>query len=133
MNIYTLLTFLTSASCLVVGNFIYYRSKNSRLHIMFAIGYYIAGAYCFLLSGFYLSKTEHEAWIWLKLTALMHFISPISFHGILLLIKKTNAPIKKPYLALIYTPFILLFIQDFVFAELTYGTPQRVDSGWVSA
>jgi PAS domain S-box-containing protein len=132
MNVYTLLTFITSALCVLVGNFIYYRNKNSSLHLMFASGYYLAGAYCFFLAGFYLARDAEEAWLWLRLTAIGHMVAPLSFIGILMLMKGIETRLKRTYILLIFCPYIFLFFQDVLFTGLTYDTPQRTGGGWIT-
>src|SRR5687768_6310806 len=105
MNVYSLLTAITSIGCLLLGNFVFYRNKNSTLHLMFALGYFVAGAHCFFLLGLNLSRSIEEAWLWLRLTALIHFITPFSFHGMLILMGKPNVPVRNSYLFIVYTPF----------------------------
>ncbi|MES2731363.1 MAG: histidine kinase [Bacteroidota bacterium] len=130
MDTYALLTIITSIGCILLASFVYYRNKNSKLLIMFALGYALTGFYCFSLFGLYISKSAQEAGLWLRLSACVNLITPLVLHCISMLTQKKERAIKPAILTLIYVPFLAQFLLDFFFPALTNGAPVRIVGGW---
>jgi PAS domain S-box-containing protein len=131
MNLFTIVTLFTSIAFYILGNVIWLNNRGSRPHRIYAWAFYLAGTLILTVFLFTRAETLNEAWLWIRLSAIMHFLSLLTLLAVLCLIPAYQKwPVWKKMI--IYLPFVLLFVQDFFFPGLTYGTPVKTDLGWLN-
>ncbi len=132
MNLYTFTTLITSITFFILGNIIGLNNKGSKPHKVYARAFYIVGVSILAIYLFTRANSEKEAWIWLRFSAVMHFIAPLSLQAILYMISGIQKKHTHKRLLFIYTPFVLFFLQDLLFPGLTFGNLKLTSLGWAN-
>jgi PAS domain S-box-containing protein len=132
MNLYTIITIITSIAFYVLGNVIWFNNKGSRPHCIYAIAFYLVGTTMLFIFMFTRAVSEREAWLWIRCYSILHFVAPLTLQAITGMIPKIQriTPWKRVFV--IYMPFALFFLQDVFFPHLTYGELILTKWGWAN-
>src|SRR5688572_14410613 len=130
MNYYQILTITGSIAAFVISGYLYQQHSESRFHKVYATAFVVTGLFSFSLFGLSISPEHEEAWMWLRFSAIVHFIPPITLHAILLVAKDSDRQLSKFLLTSLYFPFVIFMIQDVFFTELSYEKIIMSSYGW---
>ena len=127
---YQLLSIMASIMAFLIGSYLFLDNRESRFHRIYAAGFFITGLFTFFLFGMSIARTQEEAWTWLRLSAAIHLIPPVTLHAILQVYRSQNDRLPWRHLAIIYVPFVAFIFIDGVFPELTYHPLKPSAMGW---
>jgi hypothetical protein len=131
MNFIPVIILVIAIALFLVSYSVYLENKTNQLHLIYARTYLAMGYFFLVVSLIAKSSSENEAWFWIQTLPVSHFIFPLIFDSLLLLIKD-QIKIKRFYKnLLLYSPFGLLFFIDLVFPELSIDRPKLTQFGWV--
>ena len=122
---------VTAIGFFLLGSYILYKNQASKIHRYYAGANYFSGVYFTFLYLFTSANTAEEAWLWLRLTAIGHYIVAYVLYALCLLLETKSKKIKILGL-LIFSVFTFFFLVDILFPGLTYYPPTKTSLGWAA-
>jgi len=129
MNLIAILSIIASLSCLLLGNYVYYKNTRSHLNRVFMLLCLVAAFWSFCEYGFRQTDKYEIALFWIRVSAVWAFLPALVLHYILLLIEKSEFTKSKYFYLLVYLPAVGFFLLDLT-TDLLGGTPAKVSWGW---
>ncbi|NYB52928.1 MAG: PAS domain S-box protein [Methanobacteriaceae archaeon] len=118
---YAIISIIISASCLFMGNFIYYRNPNNQLNQLLAIFSFFVGYLAFTDFGSIYSNTPEQAYWWVKAAFPWMFVASIFLHLALLATEQYSLLHKKITYLIIYLPSAIFATLNLTTKEITQG------------
>jgi len=124
MEIFTLISLVSSIICFSLGNFIYYKNPREPLNRVFSVLSIVLACWTFAEFMVRQSASQETAYFWIKTTFYLPFIVPLLLHFALIF---TDSPgLKAAWIyVLVYTPAVIVsFLR--VFTDLMFTKPVLV-------
>ena len=129
MNVYALVSLLSSILCIFLGNFIYYKNTKSKLNQLTALMCFILAYLLFLEFGYRQSETYYMANLWYTASFIWTVAASLILHIVLIITDRLNSKNKIKILSLIYIPSIIFSIV-FIISNLTSVNIVKEYWGW---
>ncbi|MGB9980012.1 histidine kinase dimerization/phosphoacceptor domain -containing protein [Methanobacterium sp.] len=129
MNIYALVSLLSSILCIFIGNFIYYKNTKSRLNQLTALMCFALAYLLFLEFGYRQAETYYIANLWYTASFVWTVVASLILHVVLTITGRLNPTNKLKIISLIYIPSIIISIY-FIISNLTSVNIVNEYWGW---
>ncbi len=129
MNIYALISLLSSILCIFLGNFIYYKNTKNRLNQLTALMCFTIAYLSFLEFGYRQSDTYYLANLWYSASFIWTLAISLILHIVLIITGRLNSKNRIKILSLIYIPS-LVFSFFFIKSNLTSVNIVKEYWGW---
>ena len=129
MNIYALVSLLSSILCIFLANFIYYKNTKSKLNQLTALMCFMLAYLLFLEFGYRQAETYYVANLWYIGSFIWIISASLILHVVLVVTDRLNSENKLKILSLVYVPSIIVSIY-FVISNLTSVNMVREYWGW---
>ena len=129
MNIYALVSLLSSILCIFLANFIYYKNTKSRLNQLTALMCFTLAYLLFLEFGYRQAETYYIANLWYIASFMWTVAASLILHVVLVVTDRLNSENKVKILSLIYVPSIIVSIY-FIYSNLTSINIAKEYWGW---
>ncbi|MEL7671650.1 MAG: histidine kinase dimerization/phosphoacceptor domain -containing protein [Methanobacterium sp.] len=129
MNIYALVSLLSSILCIFLANFIYYKNTKSKLNQLTALMCFMLAYLLFLEFGYRQAETYYMANLWYIGSFIWIISASLILHVVLVVTDRLNSENKVKILSLIYVPSIIVSIY-FIISNLTSVNMVREYWGW---
>jgi PAS domain S-box-containing protein len=129
MNIYALVSLLSSILCIFLANFIYYKNTKSKLNQLTALMCFMLAYLLFLEFGYRQAETYYMANLWYSGSFIWIISASLILHVVLVVTDRLNSENKVKILSLVYVPSIIVSIY-FVISNLTSVNMVREYWGW---
>ncbi len=106
MNVYALISLLSSILCVFLGNFIYYKNTKNRLNQLTALMCFMLAYLLFVEFGYRQSETYYVANLWYSASFIWTIAASLILHVVLIITDRLNS--KKIILPLIYVPSLII-------------------------
>lgn len=128
MNIYALVSLLSSILCVFLGNFIYYKNTKNRLNQLTALMCFILAYLLFVEFGYRQSETYDAANLWYTVSFIWTLAASLILHIVLIITDRLDSK-NKIILPLVYLPS-LIFSIFFLVSNLTSVNIVKEYWGW---
>ncbi|MGF7118658.1 histidine kinase dimerization/phosphoacceptor domain -containing protein [Methanobacterium oryzae] len=112
MNIYAMISLLSSILCLFLGNFIFYKNPKNRINQLVALLSFLLAYLLFVEFGYRQAETYYIANLWFIASFIWALTSSLILHTVLIITGRTNLTENKIFISLLYIPSIILTILD---------------------
>ena len=129
MNIYALVSLLSSILCIFLANFIYYKNTKSKLNQLTALMCFMLAYLLFLEFGYRQAETYYVANLWYIGSFIWIISASLILHVVLVVTDRLNSENKVKILSLVYVPSIIVSIY-FIISNLTSVNMVREYWGW---
>ena len=129
MNIYALISLLSSILCIFLGNFIYYKNTKNRLNQLTALMCFMLAYLLFLEFGYRQSETYYAANLWYGASFIWTVAASLILHVVLIITGRLNSENKIKIISLLYVPSLVFSIL-FIRSNLTSANIVKEYWGW---
>jgi PAS domain S-box-containing protein len=131
MNLFSFLVLIVSIGLFLIAFHLYKEYYRNIFHIIYTRLFMVCGLFVFVLFLIANANSREEVFLWMRFLAISHFIFPLITDSLLHLFRDKIHINKNLKNALLYIPFIILFILDVVNPSLTFDEPRLTRWGWV--
>ena len=129
MNIYALISLLSSILCIFLANFIYYQNTRNKLNRLTALMCFVLAYLLFLEFGYRQAETYYVANMWYTASFMWTITASLILHVVLVATGSLNSENKVKLLSFIYVPSVIFSI-FFIYSNWTSVNMVKEYWGW---